>query len=355
MKKFVVISSVLGLLLFIVTVQQTKIDNVLETIAFFPASIIFLAFLIIFLAVGVVSSFRWKIIIDSQVSHPVGFIKILGARLAAFSISYVTPAVLVGGDPVRAYMIREESDRSLEKSFASVIIDEAIYFFTLFLFIIIGFLFLADHFYLPRSVFYSFSMFVALGLIVLYFFYSRLIVKGENTEGFFIFIVKTFRLHRLKYIGRRMEKIANIEKIISRFFKNKKDVFAKAFLLSVLEVLLYLAMIDVIIFYLADKTGLSWSLSVFSILTLTSFIPIPGSFGSLEMATTFIFDLLSLGRNNGFVFGLIFRLVNIALVFTGFLALIYFELITISKSFTMEAPKELVEVHKFLTRLIYRK
>lgn len=355
MRKFVLLSSIIGLLLFIFTIQQTGIDSVLKTVYFFPAPVILLVFLIIFAAAGIVASWRWKIIIESQNSCPVNFAKILGARLAAFAISYVTPAVLVGGDPVRAYMVKKESDNSLAKSFASVIIDEAIYFFTLFLFIIIGFLFLADHFSLPRSVFYSFSAFTAFGAVVLYLFYSRLIDKSADTEGFFIFVVKTLRLDKLKYIGNRMEKIIKIEKIISGFFKNKKKVFVKAFLLSILEVLMYLAMIYVIVFYLGSMISLAQSLSIFAILTFTSFIPIPGSFGSLEMAVTFIFDLLGLGKSNGFAFSLIFRLVNIMLVVAGFFTLIYFELQTISRGFTIEAPKAILDIHKFLVRLVYKK
>lgn len=353
MRKFVIISLILGLLLFVFTIQQTGIDSVVKTVYFFPAPVILLVFLIIFAAAGIVASWRWKIIIESQNSHPVSFAKIIGARLTAFAISYVTPAVLVGGDPVRAYMIKEENDYSLEKSFASVIIDEAIYFFTLFLFIIIGFLFLADHFSLPRSVFYSFSAFSAFGAIVLYLFYSRLIARSANAEGFFVFVVKTLRLDKLKYIESRMEKIKKIEKIISGFFKNKRDVFAKAFLLSILEVLIYLAMIFIIVFYLGSAISLAQSLSIFAVLTFTSFIPIPGSFGSLEMAATFIFDLMGFGKSNGFAFSLIFRLANITLVFIGFLALIYFEMATISKSFTIEAPKELVSIHKFLVKSVY--
>ncbi len=355
MKKFVFLSSILGLLLFIFTIQQAGIGSVVKAVYFFPAPAILLVFLIIFSAVGVVSSWRWKIIIESQNSHPVNFGKILGARLAAFAISYVTPAVLVGGDPVRAYMIKEESDYSMEKSFASVIIDEAIYFFTLFLFMIIGFLFLADHFSLPRSVFYGFSAFIAFGAIVLYVFYSRLIAKNANAEGFFIFVVKTTRLNNLKYIGDRMEKIKNIEKIISSFFKNKKSVFVKAFLLSVLEVLMYLAMIFAIVFYLGGVINLAQSLSIFSILTFTSFVPIPGSLGSLEMAVTFIFDLMDLGKNNGFAFSLIFRLANIALVAVGFFALMRFELKMLSRDFSMEAPKSIQQLHSFLIRMVYKK
>jgi hypothetical protein len=69
----------------------------------------------------------------------------------------------------------------------------------------------------------------------------------------------------------------------------------------------------------------------------------------------FIFNLLDLGKSNGFTFSLIFRSINIALVFIGFFSLIYFELKTISHHFSLEAPKPLLRIHRFLVRVFCKK
>jgi len=355
MRKFVLLSLIFGLLLFAITVCHTGVGDILRTLSMFPALIVFVVFLLLFIGVGVIAAWRWKIIIETQNGCVTSFSKILAARLAAFAISYVTPAVLVGGDPVRAYMTRGENGGSLAKSIASVIIDEAIYFFTLFLFVIAGFLFLIDSFSLPRGVLYSFGLFVVFGLIVLHLFYSRLVNKRLDADGFFIFVLKILKLDRLKLLREKMKKLVEIEKIITEFFKNRKSAFIKAFFLSILEVFMYLAMILVIVFHLGPAISFIKSISIFSILTLTSFVPIPGSFGSLEMAVTFIFSLMELGKSNGFAFSLIFRLVNVALVLIGFFVLICLELSVVSRGFDFEAPKELTNIHKFILRLIYRK
>jgi len=146
---FCTISLLVGFLLFAIVMQQAGVSDVLKTVSLFPPSIIILAFVLNFIAVCVIGSWRWKIIIESQNSHKISFLKVFRAKLAGFTVSYITPSVLIGGEPVRAYMIKEETDCDWERSLASVMIDVAIYFFSLFLFMLAGFLFLVNYFSLP--------------------------------------------------------------------------------------------------------------------------------------------------------------------------------------------------------------
>ncbi len=349
------ISLVVGFLLFAFAILQAGIDNVVKAILLFPAHIIIIAFFVNFIAVCGIGSLRWKIIIKSQNHREISFLKVFKAKLAGFSISYITPSILIGGEPVRAYILKEESNYGWEKSFASVIIDEAIYFFTLFLFMTIGFLFLADHFSLPRSISYGFWIIIGSSTTVLYLFYLRLANQDSNKEGFFKFLIKTLRLDRIKYIKDREENIDRTEKIILDFFKNKKRTFVEAFFLAIAEVILYLVVILIIVFYLNKTINAFYSISILSILTLANFVPIPGSLGSFEALLTFVFDLLGLGRSSGFAFSLIFRLINVAIVFVGFLALLYFELRTVANNFSLEAPETLLNIHRFLAKMLQKK
>ena len=356
MKRVAILTSLLlGLFLFGATIQQAGIDSVAQTIKVFPLSAILAVFLINFIAIFVIGTFRWKIIIESQNSHKMSFVKILRAKLAGFAVSYITPSVLVGGEPVRAYMIKEEAGCDWERSFASVVIDQTIYFFTLFLFMIMGFLFLADHFSLPVSIFYGFGAIIFATFLIFYLFYSRLINKNSDGHGFFMFIIKTTRLDKIKFIRKKEKNIQRTEKIVARFFKKENGAFIKAFALAVLEVTIYLVMIWIIILCLGKTVGFTHSISVFFMITLANFVPIPGSLGSFEASLTFIFNLLDLGKSSGFAFSLIFRFVNIALVFVGFFALVYFELKTISHHFSLEAPKPLLKIHRFLVKFICKK
>ena len=354
MRKFIffTISFLVGLLLFVIAMQQAGINDVLKTISLFPPLTIIFVFLINSIAVCVVGSWRWKIIIESQNSHKINFMKVLRAKLAGFTVSYVTPSILVGGESIRAYMIKEESGYDWEKSFASVVIDQAIYFFSLFLLMIAGFLLLFNHFSLPIEIFCGFGIIVISVVFVLYLFYSKMLNRNSGEDGFFMFIIKTTRLNKIKFIKNKEKNIKRTEDIISQFFKTKKEIFLKAFLLAILEDMLYLIVICFIILCF-DSAGifkLTQSVSIFFLLTLANFVPIPGSFGSFEAALTFIFDLLNLGKSNGFTFSLIYRFINIALVIVGFFALIHFEVATISHKFSAEAPKALLKIHRFLKK-----
>ena len=356
MKRLIfLLSLILGFILFVGSIQQAGVESVFQTIKVFPVPAILAVFLINFIAIFVFGTLRWKIIIEAQNSHKISFGKILRAKLAGFAVSYITPSVLVGGEPMRAYIIKEESGYSWEKSFASVLIDQAIYFFSLFLFMIFGFLFLAHYFSLPVSVFYGFGFIIASAFFIFYFFYSRLIKNNSDGHGFFIFIIKTTRLDKIKFIKRKEENIEKMEKIIAQFFNNKTTTFLQAFVLSIIEILLYLVTIWIIILFLGKTIDLTYSAAIFFIFTLANFIPIPGSLGSFEASSIFIFDLLNLGKSNGFSFSLIFRLINIILVLCGFLSLIYFGIKTLSNTFSIETPKQLCKLHKFLIKFFYKK
>ena len=352
---FFLVSLILGLLLFLFTGQQAGVSDVLKTISVFPIQIIIAVFLINFIATAIIGSLRWKIILTSQNVCDVSFSKVIRAKLAGFLVSYITPSVLVGGEPVRAYMIKERSSCGWEKSFASVVIDQTIYFFTIFLFMIIGFLFLVECSFLPAEIFYGFGIIIIFVIFTSCIFYSRTLNKNSDGDGFFMFFIKTIKLDRIKFIKSREKNIDTTEKIVSHFFKNKRRVFIKAFALSVLEILLYLAVIWTIIFYLSPAIKATQAASIFFLLTLANFIPIPGSLGSFEMALTFIFDFFGFGKSNGFTFSLIYRTISIALVFIGLFTLIYFELKTISHHFSIEAPKPLLKIHRFLVRIFCKK
>lgn len=353
---FCIISLLIGLLLFVAAMQQAGVDDVLNAVFLFPPVIIIFVFLLNFIAVCVIGSLRWKVIIESQNNHKISFIKVLRAKLVGFTVSYITPSVLIGGEPVRAYMIKEEGVCDWEKSFASVVIDQAIYFFSLFLLMIAGFLFLINHFSLPIEFFCGFGIIVIFTVFILHLFYSRVLNKNSDGDGFFMFIIKTLRIDRIRFIKRKEKNIKRTERIISRFFKNKKEVFLKAFLLSILEIIFYLAVICIVISYF-NKTGAAFefiqSIPIFFLIALANFVPIPGSFGSFEAALTFIFNLLNLGKSDGFTFSLIYRFINIALVVIGFFALIYFELKTVSHKFSAESPKALLKMHEFLKKVTH--
>ena len=351
---FYIVSLSLGLILFVFSIKQAGIGSILESLSFFPTSSIIVVFLANFVAAILISTMRWKIVIEAQENRKIDFSKVMIAKLAGFTMSYITPSVMVGGEPIRVYMLKESAGLSWEKSLATAVIDQTIYFFSLLLLMIIGFLFLADHFSLPRGITYGFWAIIIIGIIVLHIFYKRVISKTPGQEGFFMFIINTFRLNKIRYIRNKEKSINNTERIISDFFRNKRKALFQVFMLAVAEVVAYLVVVWVLAMYLGAKVTVFSSISIFAIITLASFVPIPGSLGSMEASITFIFDLLTLGGGNGFTFSLIFRLVNILTVIAGFFAIVYFEVKNIKDKFK-QAPQELSDFHRFILNIFHRK
>lgn len=351
---FYIISLLLGLILFVFSIKQAGIGSILKSISFFPVSAIIVVFLANYFAAIIIATMRWKVVIEAQENCKVDFSKIMTAKLAGFAMSYITPSVMVGGEPIRVYMLKESTGLSWEKSLATAIIDQTIYYFSLLLLMIVGFLFLADHFSLPRGITYGFWAIIVIGLAILYVFYKRVIMKRPGQEGFFMFIINALRLNKIGYIRNREKNIKNTERIIADFFRNKREALLQVFLLAVAEVVAYLLVVWVIALYLGAKVTVFSSISIFAIITLASFVPIPGSLGSMEASITFIFDLFLLGGGNGFTFSLIFRLVNVMTVIAGFFAIVYFELKNIRNKF-MQAPQELSDLHRFILNIFHRK
>lgn len=356
MKKIAIsISLLFGLFLLGTTIQQVGIQDTIETVSVFSLPALIAVFLVNFFAICIIGSWRWKIIMEAHNKGKISFVKVIKAKLAGFAVSYITPSVLVGGEPVRAYLLKDEGDNSWEKSFASVIIDQVIYFFVVFLFMILGFIFLIYHFALPLSVLYGFSFIVLLSCSILYLFYTRMIRENSDGHGFFIFIIKITRLDGIKFIKAKEKNIEKMERVIADFFKNKKRLFVKAFFLAIIEILFYVITIWMIILCLDRAIDFTQAMSIFFILILANFVPIPGSLGSLEASLTFIFTLLEIGQSNGFVFSLIFRFINIILVVVGFVILVNFELKTISQHFSNKSPKIILRIHRFLIRIIRKR
>jgi len=346
-------SLVLGALLFISAFQQVGISEIMETLSVFPKEALFAVFLLNFFAVFIIGSLRWQMILWSQ-GCKISFLKILRAKMAGFTVSYVTPSVLVGGEPVRAYMIKEESNCSWERSLASVVVDQTIFLASLFISVFIGFAYLLEHFSLPQEVLYGFIAIFIFSCSIFYLFYKKIITKGEDEQAFFTFLIHRIKLDRIKFVKSKMKSIQETELDVERFFKGDKRYFLLVVFLGLLEAFFYLLIVLLICFFLGVSLDIFSSAGIFSLVTLANFVPIPGSLGSFEIALTFAFHLLGIGKDSGLAFSLIFRLINIMLCLIGFFAILHFTIITIKHRVSFETPPIFAKLHRFFINFVPR-
>lgn len=342
-----------GVLLFILAFQEVGMAEIKSAFFLFPEEAILLIFLVNFLAVFAVGSYRWQVILKAQ-GCDAGFWTVVRIKLAGFAMSYITPSAFLFSEPIRAYMIKEEKKYSWEKSFASVIVDQGILFVALFCLMATGFVYLAGRFSLTPAIFWGFAVLAVFSIGAFYLFYKRIVRKGEGEEGFFTYLIGKMRLDKVGFIKSNMQGIANTESVMETFFREEKKNSALVIMLGFLEAFLDASVVFFACYYLGHTLDVLESIGIFAFLTFASMIPIPGALGSFEVIMTFIFDQFGFGKENGLAFSLIYRLTNISFCVIGLGALIHFSVKTAKDKYSNEAPPALIKVHDFFRKRTFR-
>jgi uncharacterized protein (TIRG00374 family) len=348
-KALLILSLFVGVLLFVFAFQHVGLDEIKNTLLVFPKEALLVLFLVNAIAAIFIGGYRWFIIFKAQ-GCQISFWKVIQAKLAGFSVSYITPAALVGGEPVRAYMVKEGSGCGWEQSFASVIIDQMIFFITLFVLMVFSFIMLLENFSIPLEIIYSALFLITVAFLVMYAIYTKTINRHDGERAFFSFVIYTTGLDKLRFIEKHLESIEKTDYLIEMFFKSNKNTSVMAFLLAFLEFAVYVFVVFLMCMFLGEPVSFFSSLEIFFLITLANLVPIPGALGSFELFLTVIFDLLGLGKETGLAFSLIFRFINVALCFVGLLAILSFIFKTISRSFSADTPPIFLRLHKIFIK-----
>ncbi len=317
-KKSFFISIIVGLAIFILVfwrIGLTKIINALSLIS--PLK--FLIALCIMLIAILFSVLKWKIILKAQ-GYNVSFIKLFFIKLVGYSVSYIIPSANLGGEPVRAIILKKESDIPLTKNIASVIVDKSLELTVGFLSLLLAVFLLIINYTLPKNTIAVLLFAVGFFLIMLYLFYT----KTLSNKGFFSSIIKFFRIDRINFIKNIKKDIENTEEHVSRFFKKQKKAFLITTLISLVMQVIFIINYKLILSFLGYDVTIIQALLILSLSSFAYVIPIPGAIGTYELAMAVIFTLLGMGAETGVAFSLIIRCLNIVIVSIGMVFLSHF-------------------------------
>ncbi len=271
-----------------------------------------LLILLLTFALLLTSMWKWKEVLKGMGIN-LSYFSFLNPFFAGYSIIYLAPMIMFGGETFRVYFLKEKNSVPLEKGAASVIADRVLDITTNLLIVVLGLgLFIFKIGLLPKkwTIFLGGSFLFWLAGIV--FFY----VKTFKKES----MVRTF-LNLLR-IGGNNKKPFQFEKEIFDFFKLKKTAFWKGLGLAFLEELIIFLRTSLLVLFLVGKFD---PLSVFAIEGFTyliTMVPIPASLGSHEAIQAFAFNSLGFGAGVGATFTLILRGSELVFVIFG-LAILY--------------------------------
>ena len=223
-----------------------------------------------------IRALNWRALLVAS-GERVPFGHILGARIAGYAVSYLTPAGNIGGETVRIFCL----DRvGRNKALATVVVDKTVEFLAGLATIALSVVFLITEFALPRRQ--KIELFVAIALLVLVLIF--LILKQR--QGLFTWALDTLRKVKIRipFFENRRDKILETDAHIADFYSRNPRLFLVLFASYFAQAWLWAAEIYLTFRFLGGETPTFFK--CFLIVTLGSFysfLPVPGSVGVYEL------------------------------------------------------------------------
>jgi len=307
-KQFIGIFWIIGIILFVVILQRIGLRQVWDRIRQLSVLNFFILFVIRFIY-WVLRTANWNIVLN-KFGGRASFVQLFEARMAGHAISYLTPSAHLGGEPIRALMVKNLDKK---RALASVIVDKTIELMATVLFMILGILVAVTKLSLPAQ--YK-MMFIA-AMIISALFVLVLFIRQKR--GFFGWIFNGLDWLGLKFsfLNRYREKIQETDRLIKVFYQEHKTTFLVVFIAYCFLLLFWTVEIHFTLLFLGVQ-GISL-LDSFLIVTLgvlAFLIPaIPAALGTYEVTYAVIFVLMGLGAGLGVTLTIIRRL--LALLWAG--------------------------------------
>jgi len=271
----------------------------------------------------------WRIILRSYgINSP--WWAVFRALLSGYTVSYLTPSMYFGGEPVRVYILAKELDLPQPRLYATVLVAKLLEAITLILFVLLGVFYALFAESLPtvqlqrKSLIYGtvfLGSWVVLGVLN---FTLDLRLGTRLLQG----------LRRLlpwkRALRKAVEKVAEVEVEIHQAFRSFQLPFtALAFLASfAANLLIYLR--PQIFFYFAQERVFSFpSLSLLyalSVILAALFWITPGGIGIAEGGRIGIFALVGIGKAGAVAFSFALKAVELIFIILGISLLMEFGL-----------------------------
>jgi len=313
LKKIIVLSTLIGCILFAAVLLLTGVEQIKSSLMsfYFPN---FLMILFIFLIEFIVLIYRWKIILKAS-GHNIAFKKLIAPKTACYATSYLTLFSRLGGEPVRAYMLKKKTGVSFITGLATTISDKILEFTSSLMFVLCGLLFLLMKYTISNNIELMLIAIVSLFILLIVLFYTRVMKRKE----IFILFVRIFGIDKLKYFAKIGPHIENLEDEISDLFINHKKIVLTAIILSTIANILILSEYILLAHFLGYSISILGATLIFSLTALATAFPIPGALGPYEGLSALAFSLLGIAASSGVAFSLIIRGTELLMVGIGLL------------------------------------
>ncbi|MBI4640667.1 MAG: flippase-like domain-containing protein [Candidatus Tectomicrobia bacterium] len=304
----------LGVIIYGLLFFKIGVTAVLDQISLLRWNLLFIVILQV-LSHGVNAS-AWSLTLGEERSlfH---FRRFFLARLAGEAVNYITPSAYLGGEPLKAYLIKDMLP--LPRGMATVIVAKTTHIVSEAIFVFLGVFLSFSQLTLPPHLKISMIVVLLLTIPVLAFL---LISQQAGGFSFAIRLLARFKIDR-GYLAQTADEVKKMEENLEQFYKRDKRRFFLSTLLSFLGWMVGVLEIFFIIWFLGGPPDLLTAMiieTMAQIVTALTFF-VPGKIGTLEGGQALIFALLGMNMTMGFSLGIIRRIRELIWVGLGLLVI----------------------------------
>jgi len=278
----------------------------------------FCAILTPLLVVYLLETYGWSLTLGQWTSR-IGFVRLFMVRMAGEAINVTTPTAMLGGEPIKAYLLTRYEIPMVE-GLASVVTAKTIMVIAQILFMLSG---LGATLWLVRESEYNVLVaFVSLGLLASVVFLFLMLQRYGIGMGL-LTIAETCRIRSQRLEAYRPE-LLELDRTIRTFYRERRRTFLLSLGVHFVAWLTELFEVYAIFYFLGAEVGwlASFSIAALAVLIKGSVSMIPGGLGAQEGGYLFLLMALGYSEVTGISFALLRRIreilwILIGLVFLG--------------------------------------
>lgn len=313
MKYFKLIYLFIGCALFTIILQQTDLNEVWQKVIHLGFKGIFLI-LIIYLLAFITDVAGWQLAFDQLPLNWRWFYRLFLVRMVGEALNRVTPFASLGGEPVKAMLLKTHYGLLYRHTTTSLVLSTTIDLIGLVVFLIIGFYLLLMGDTLPLG----FKVIAGLGLtvfslaIALFFLVQRFKLMSKISQK----LEKYHFARKLKVI---FDLIQETDDNLVNFYTSHHQRFAYAFLMAFLNWPLGVLEVYVVMKFLGHPISLSnaWMIEAIAQLVRNGTFFIPSSIGTQEGAFLVICSYITGSSTLGLAVSVIRRFREIIWILGG--------------------------------------
>ncbi len=308
-----------GLLTLGLIVWHIGLGNIYDT-AVQLGPVALLVMLIPSVIMYAVEAYAWKVTLGPS-GKDIPFWRVLVIRTAGEAVNMTTPSGYVGGEPLKAHLLRKHHV-PMEEAYTSVIIAKTTMTIAEVLFILLGIALgvwlLGGNESSGQTITAALLSVGLLAIVTIGFVFVQ-------RQGLFTWLLECMQKVGLKiaYLEARKEKLLSLDRAIRGFYRHKRPAFCASIGLSFLGWIAEALEVYIIIWFLGGPT---MALSALSIAALSVFIKsstffIPGSLGTQDGGNLLLLEAFGYSGVTGITFALLRRFRELVWIGIGLLCL----------------------------------